>query len=156
MGGAAYRLELSSPGIDRPLVRVSDIERAIGHEARVEMLNLHYNRKRFRGWIEGVEGEGDARVLKLRRIDARPDEDSDVRLPLVDLDEARLVLTEALIRESLRAGKASLEEPQEDEQEEQSGEEATGPRRGPGRFPPRTRLPSKPKPSRRRSRAVDR
>jgi ribosome maturation factor RimP len=134
MGGAAYRLELSSPGIDRPLVRVSDIERAIGHEARVEMLNLHYNRKRFRGWIEGVEGEGDARVLKLRRIDARPDEDSDVRLPLIDLDEARLVLTEALIRESLRAGKASLEEPQEDEPEEQSGEDAAGPRRGPGRF----------------------
>lgn len=134
MGGAEYRLELSSPGIDRPLVRISDFLRAIGHEARIEMLNLHYNRKRFRGWIEGVEGEGDARVLKLRRVDARADEESDVRLPLVDLDEGRLVLTEALIRESLRAGKASLEEPQEDEQEEQSGEEATGPRRGPGRF----------------------
>ena len=131
MHGAAYRLELSSPGIDRPLVRVSDIQRAIGHEARVEMLNLHYNRKRFRGWIEGVEGEGDARVLKLRRIDARADEESDVRLPLVDLDEARLVLTEALIRESLRAGKAGAEEPQQDED---SSEEETAPRRGPGRF----------------------
>ncbi|MFN3891110.1 MAG: ribosome maturation factor RimP [Beijerinckiaceae bacterium] len=129
MPGTTYRLELSSPGIDRPLVRVSDIQRAIGHEARVEMLNLHYNRKRFRGWIEGVEGEGEARVLKLRRIDARADEESDVRLPLADLDEARLVLTEALIRESLRAGKAGLEEPQEEE----SGEEAA-PRRGPGRF----------------------
>lgn len=132
MAGAAYRLELSSPGIDRPLVRISDFERAIGHEARVEMLNLHYNRKRFRGWIEGVDGEGDARVLKLRRIDARADEESDVRLPLADLDEARLVLTEALIRESLRAGKASLEDP-EQEQDESSEEEAA-PRRGPGRF----------------------
>jgi ribosome maturation factor RimP len=131
MAGAAYRLELSSPGIDRPLVRASDIERAIGHEARVEMMNLHYNRKRFRGWIEGVEGEGDARVMKLRRIDARADEESDVRLPLVDLDEARLVLTDALIRESLRAGKAQAEEPQQDEE---SSEEEAAPRRGPGRF----------------------
>ena len=130
MGGAEYRLELSSPGIDRPLVRISDFERAIGHEARVEMLNMHYNRKRFRGWIEGVEGEGDARVLKLRRIDARADEESDVRLPLVDLDEARLVLTEALIHEALRAGKAGGDEPKDEE----SSEEEAMPRRGPGRF----------------------
>lgn len=143
MAGAAYRLELSSPGIDRPLVRVSDFERAIGHEVRIEMLNLHYNRKRFRGWIEGVETADDARVLKLRRIDARADEESDVRLPLADLDEARLVLTEALIRESLRAGKASLEEPQE---EESDGAEPEAPRRGPGRFARKKTSPSKPKP----------
>jgi ribosome maturation factor RimP len=129
MPGTTYRLEMSSPGIDRPLVRVSDFLRAVGHEARLEMLNLHYNRKRFRGWIEGVEGEGAAQVLKLRRIDARADEESDVRLPLADLDEAHLVLTEALIRESLRAGKASLDEPQD---EETTDEDA--PRRGPGRF----------------------
>lgn len=130
MGGAEYRLELSSPGIDRPLVRVSDFERAIGHEARIELLNLHYNRKRFRGWIEGVEGEGAARVLKLRRIDARADEESDVRLPLADLDEARLVLTDALIRETLRAEKAEGAEPRP----EQAGEDENAPRRGPGRF----------------------
>jgi ribosome maturation factor RimP len=54
-----------------------------------------------------------------------------VRLPLADLDEAHLVLTEALIRESLRAGKASLEEPQEQEEE---AADADAPRRGPGRF----------------------
>ncbi len=130
MGGAEYRLELSSPGIDRPLMRVSDFERAIGHEARIELLNLHYNRKRFRGWIEGVEGEGAARVLKLRRMDARADEESDVRLPLVDLDESRLVLTDALIRETLRAEKAGAEEPSP----EQAGEDENAPRRGPGRF----------------------
>jgi ribosome maturation factor RimP len=134
MPGHPYRLEMSSPGIDRPLVRVSDIVRATGHEARVEMLNLHYNRKRFRGWIEGVEGAGDARVLKLRRVDARADEETDVRLPLADLDEAHLVLTDALIRESLRASKAAgLDEPAQDD-----GEDAPAagepPRRGPGRF----------------------
>jgi len=138
MPGHAYRLEMSSPGIDRPLVRVSDFVRAIGHEARVEMLNLHYNRKRFRGWIEGVEGGGgagdEARVLKLRRIDARADEETDVRLPLADLDAAHLVLTDALIRESLRASKAAgLDEPAENDGEDAppAGEP---PRRGPGRF----------------------
>lgn len=137
MPGQAYRLELSSPGIDRPLVRESDILRAVGHEARIEMQSLHYNRKRFRGWIEGLEGEGAARVLKLRRIDARADEESDVRLPLADLEEARLVLTEALIRESLKAGKASLEEPPAEEGDD-SGE---APRRGPGRFAKRKPTP---------------
>lgn len=138
MPGQAYRLELSSPGIDRPLVRESDILRAVGHEARVEMRSLHYNRKRFRGWIEGLEGEGPARVLKLRRIDARADEESDVRLPLADLDDAHLVLTEALIRESLKAGKASLEEPAPPD-----GEEAVeAPRRGPGRFARRKPTPA--------------
>lgn len=106
---APYRLELSSPGIDRPLVRLSDIQRAVGHEARVETHSLLYNRKRFRGWIEGVEGEGDQAVMKLRRIDARGDEEADVRLPVSELAEARLVLTDALIRESLRRGKLALE-----------------------------------------------
>ena len=51
----AYRLEISSPGIDRPLVRVSDFRRAIGHEARIEMAVPVDGRKRFRGVIEAVE-----------------------------------------------------------------------------------------------------
>lgn len=132
----AYRLEMSSPGIDRPLVRLSDFSRAVGHEARVEMSlgQGEDGRKRFRGWIEGVEGEGrDARVL-LRRIDARADEPSDVKLPVADMAEARMVLTEALIRESLRAGKAALEGPQDEEEIVQ---------RGPGRFAPKPK-PIKP------------
>lgn len=129
----AYRLEVSSPGIDRPMVRLSDFKRAISHEARIE-LNFGLNgRKRFRGWIEGVEGEGRDAVLLLRRIDARADEPSDVRLPLNDIGEARLVLTEALIRESLRAGKVAIEEPAPEPEED------TEVRRGPGRF-------AKPKP----------
>ncbi len=140
MPGQMYRLEMSSPGIDRPLVRVSDFLRAIGHEARIQMLNLHYNRKRFRGWIEGVEGKGKEQALKLRRIDARADEETDVLLPLVDLDEASLVLTEALIRESLRAAKAGAEAagddeaPQEAADDTSAAEDPDAPRRGPGRF----------------------
>jgi ribosome maturation factor RimP len=129
----AYRLEVSSPGIDRPMVRLSDFKRAIGHEARIELNFGLDGRKRFRGWIEGVEGEGRDAIVLLRRIDARADEPSDVRLPVSDIDQARLVLTEALIRESLRAGKLGIEEPAPEPEEE------TDVRRGPGRF-------AKPKP----------
>src|SRR5208282_4635980 len=50
----AYRLEISSPGIDRPLVRESDFARAIGHEARVEMAVAVNGRKRFRGRLIAV------------------------------------------------------------------------------------------------------
>ncbi len=125
----AYHLEMSSPGIDRPLVRISDFARAVGHEARIEMAVMVDDRKRFRGWIEGVEGEGSAAMLKLRRMDARADEEADVVLPLRDLAEARLVLTEALIRESLRAAKQAGQTPEE----EQPAEDAVV-RRGPGRF----------------------
>ena len=50
----AYRLEVSSPGIDRPLVRESDFLRAVGHEARVEMAVAINGRKRFRGRLEAV------------------------------------------------------------------------------------------------------
>ena len=134
----ADNLELSSPGIDRPLVRVSDFLRAAGHEARVELSTGLDGRKRFRGWIEGVEGEGVDRVLLLRRVDARADEPSDVRLPLRDIDEARLVLTEALIRETLRKAKAAglddVDETGDDAGEAGEPAAAEVPRRGPGRF----------------------
>ncbi len=127
----AYRLEISSPGIDRPLVRVSDFRRAVGHEAKIELVHpLESGRKRFRGFIKGVEGEGKDAVVLFERSDARADEEKSVRLPLRDLDDAKLVLTEALIRESLRAGKAALAEEEEAPQEQ----EEERPRRGPGRF----------------------
>ena len=54
----AYRLEISSPGIDRPLVRVSDFRRALAQEARIEMNERIDGRKRFRGLLGEVEGEG--------------------------------------------------------------------------------------------------
>ena len=95
-----YRLELSSPGIDRPLVRVSDFERAKGHEAKIEMAVPVEGRKRFRGEIEGAEGT-DA----LMRIAGTEGEMTTVRLPIGDMAEARLVLTDALIAESLKRGK---------------------------------------------------
>ncbi len=96
-----YRLELSSPGIDRPLVRRSDFERYAGHVLKVEMAVAAEGRKRFRGTLLGAEG-GSARV---RREDARDGENAEVLLPIEDMAEARLVLTDALIAESLRRGK---------------------------------------------------
>jgi ribosome maturation factor RimP len=100
-----YRLELSSPGIDRPLVRRSDFERYAGHEAKIEMAGALDGRKRFRGILTGVDGE----AAKLRRKDAAEGEAADVSLPIGNMVEARLVLTDALVTESLRRGKERAE-----------------------------------------------
>jgi ribosome maturation factor RimP len=103
----AYRLEISSPGIDRPLVRISDFQRAIGHEARIEMAVAVGTRKRFRGVIESVEPVGADMAARLR-LAAKDDGAGDLAdLPIKDMDEARLVLTEDLIRAALRREKAA-------------------------------------------------
>jgi ribosome maturation factor RimP len=99
----AYRLEVSSPGIDRPLVRKSDFARFAGHQIKVEMATPQEGRKRFRGLLVGTEGD----AARLRRSDAAPGEAVDVLLPIREMTEARLVLTDALIAESLRRGKAA-------------------------------------------------
>ena len=70
----AYRLEISSPGIDRPLVRRSDFERYAGHLVKIEMAVAHQGRKRFRGTLAGVEGD----AVRLHRDDMRAGEDADV------------------------------------------------------------------------------
>src|SRR6185295_3425196 len=85
----AYRLEVSSPGIDRPLVRRSDFERFSGHLVKIEMAIAHQGRKRFRGTLGGVEGN----TVRLHRDDTRADEDADVLLVMEDISDARLVLT---------------------------------------------------------------
>jgi ribosome maturation factor RimP len=102
----AYRLEISSPGIDRPLVRRSDFERNSGHLVKIEMAVAHQGRKRFRGTLKGVEGD----TVRLHRDDVRADEDADVLLVMEDIAEARLVLTDELIEESMRRGKAAERE----------------------------------------------
>ena len=96
----AYRLEISSPGIDRPLVRHSDFDRYAGHVAHVEMTVPIDGRRRFRGQLLGTEGDN----ARIRCQDATP-ESTDVLLPIDDMMEARLVLTDALISESLRRSK---------------------------------------------------
>lgn len=101
---AAYNLEISSPGIDRPLVRSSDFDRWAGYVAKVEMANPYQGRKRFRGIVRGAEGE----IGLVERDDAKAGEDRMLRLPLRDIAEARLVLSDDLIAESLRRGKSGL------------------------------------------------
>ncbi|PNG25828.1 ribosome maturation factor RimP [Methylocella silvestris] len=133
----AYRLEISSPGIDRPLVRVSDFCRALDQEARIELRLGLDGRKRFRGLIKGVAGVGAAAAVTLERVDAKPGEAIEALLPLDDLAEAKLVLTEELIRAALRAAKAALSD--EGEPDEDGGEAAPEARteRDPGRFAPK-------------------
>lgn len=98
----AYRLEVSSPGIDRPLVRRSDFERYCGYLVKIEMAVAHEGRKRFRGMLGRVEGDR----VHLRRDDAKTEGDADVLLTMEDIGEARLILTDELIAESMRRGKA--------------------------------------------------
>ncbi len=141
----AYRLEISSPGIDRPLVRVTDFRRAFAREARIEMTAGVGGRKRFRGFVGEVEGDGRNAVLTLERSDAKPDEATKIVLSLREIAEARLILSETLIRELLRAAKAS---PGQDgnmagEAGRSAPGETAGPRRGPGRFA-RAALKAKP------------
>jgi len=102
----AYRLEISSPGIDRPLVRRSDFERYAGHLVKIEMAVAHQGRKRFRGLLDGVDGD----AVRLHRDDTKAGEDADVLLTMEDITEARLVLTDELIAESMRRGKAATRE----------------------------------------------
>jgi ribosome maturation factor RimP len=102
----AYRLEISSPGIDRPLVRRSDFERYVGHLVKIEMAVPHQGRKRFRGLLGGIEGD----AVQLHRDDIRPGEAAEVMLVLEDIAEARLVLTDELVAESMRRGKIAERE----------------------------------------------
>ena len=102
----AYRLEISSPGIDRPLVRRSDFERYAGHLVKIEMAVAHQGRKRFRGTLAGVEGD----KVRLHCDGTQAGEDAEVMLVMEDIAEARLVLTDELIAESMRRGKAAERE----------------------------------------------
>jgi ribosome maturation factor RimP len=92
-----YVLEVSSPGIDRPLTAASDFLRFKGYEARVELARGVEGRRRFKGMLAGMEGN---EVL----MDVTEEKDSArLRLPIGDIAEAKLLLTDRLIQESLRA-----------------------------------------------------
>lgn len=88
-----YHLEVSSPGIDRPLVRARDFQRYVGHEAKVELTDMIEGRKRFRGLIKAADDASFTITLP----DAAADTDPDHKLPLALLAEAKLVMTDALI-----------------------------------------------------------
>lgn len=94
-----YDLEVSSPGIDRPLMRIEDFQRFLGHEAKLETADTIDGRRRFKGVITAAAG--DTVQLKL------PDAEVEVSLPFASLSDARLVLTDRLIEEDLRRSKAA-------------------------------------------------
>ena len=102
----AYRLQISSPGIDRPLVRPSDFDQWSGFEARIELKEMIDGRRRFRGVIEGFD-EGEVRI----EVDLGKEHGVKLLgLPIGLIDEAKLVLTDELVRESLRRTKQALAE----------------------------------------------
>ena len=103
----AYRLEVSSPGIDRPLVRKSDFDRYAGHLVKIETEIPIDGRKRFRGLLIGTEGE----AARIRQDDKKDDTEAggaaEILLPIEEMSEAKLVLTDELVTEALRRGKAA-------------------------------------------------
>ncbi|MEM7215782.1 MAG: ribosome maturation factor RimP [Pseudomonadota bacterium] len=101
----AYHLEISSPGIDRPLVRKSDFETWIGHTAKLETRQMISGRKRYKGMIINV-GEQD---VTFRREATTKDEDPEFVIPLDEIKDAKLVLTDELITEALKRDKGLQE-----------------------------------------------
>lgn len=106
-----YHLEISSPGVDRPLVRARDFQSWAGHEAKVELGDMVDGRKRFRGEIVGADDE----TFSIRLPDAPIGTDPVHTLPLSLLADAKLVMTDKLLAE---AKKRQDEEPEYDESDE--------------------------------------
>lgn len=85
----SYRLEVSSPGIDRPLTRLQDYADWAGHDARITLREPRGERKQFAGTLQGVDGE----TVTIRGKDGQ-----DYALPFADISSAKLVLTDKLIQ----------------------------------------------------------
>lgn len=117
----AYHLEVSSPGIDRPMVRIGDFRRWQGHLVKVETSILVENRKRFRGKIVDVTDEG----FTLERDQIAYGEEPVVRIPFSTLADGKLILTDDLIRDALRADKAARAAAanQNEENDDEDGEQ---------------------------------
>ncbi|KAJ0342366.1 hypothetical protein COL154_014111 [Colletotrichum chrysophilum] len=120
----AYHLEVSSPGIDRPLVRKSDFAAWAGHLVKMETSTLVADRKRFRGWIETSGEDG----VTIRRDQAAYGEEPTVIVPWDTIAEARLVLTDDLIRDALskdnRARKEARKRHDDDAEDSSGADEA--------------------------------
>ena len=111
----AYNLEVSSPGIDRPLTRLKDFEAFEGYEAKLETAELIDGRKRFKGMLAGVEG--DEVMINI--------DEGTIGLKFDWLTEAKLVLTDELIKDMLKARKeaGALNEDNFDDIETETGSE---------------------------------
>jgi len=101
--GGTYRLEVSSPGIDRPLTRRRDFETYAGHEARLELKYPLDGRKRLRGTLRGLKGEDVVVEADLGPEQGR----GEIAVPYMSIGEAKLVLTDDLIADDLKRRKAA-------------------------------------------------
>ncbi|MEM9810009.1 MAG: ribosome maturation factor RimP [Pseudomonadota bacterium] len=113
----AYTLEVSSPGIDRPLTRLKDFARWDGFAAKIELTYAVEGQKRFKGILAGTE---DQNVL----IDLEGEEET-AMMPFDIIAAAKLIMTDELITESLRRSKSALKEG-----DAEWSENADGPQRG--------------------------
>ncbi len=106
-----YNLEVSSPGIDRPLTRLQDFETYAGLEARFELDRLAEGRRRFRGRLAGVEGDN---VL----IDLEGEDDVTAQAPFAWITEAKLILNDELMQRGAAEREARLAQPDTDPEKE--------------------------------------
>lgn len=107
----AYRLEISSPGIDRPLTRAKDYRNWSGHEARINLKEAVAGKKQLRGNLEGIDGE----IIKIDDRKAGSQE-----TPLENVHSAKLILTDALIAATIPVSAEGADEIEEllEEQED--------------------------------------
>ena len=115
----AYHLEVSSPGIDRPLVRKSDFATWIGHLVKMETSVLVADRKRFKGKIAEVGEDG----VLIERDKAAYGEEPTVRVPFEAIAEARLILTDDLIRDALSKDNRARKEAKKRRGEPEDGDD---------------------------------
>lgn len=92
-----YTLEVSSPGIDRPLTRIKDYQNYVGFEAKIELARPLNGRRRFRGTLNGIENE-----MVSITVDTK-----EYNLSFHDIDHAKLVMTDALMKQAMKAQSAS-------------------------------------------------
>jgi ribosome maturation factor RimP len=114
-----YNLEISSPGIDRPMVRKGDFLKWQGHIIKCETSVMVEGRKRFKGKILEVTGEG----FVLERDQIGYGEEPQVTIPFASLAEGRLILTDDLIRDALKADKAARSAANQNDADEEDMED---------------------------------
>lgn len=108
-----YVLEVSSPGVDRPLTRLADFATYEGHEARLELDRLAEGRKRFKGVLAGVEGDSVAVDLE--------GESETALIPYAWITEAKLVLTDRLMKRGAEMRAARVQSETEHQTPDQDG-----------------------------------
>ena len=105
---SAYSLEVSSPGIDRPLTRLKDYERFAGFEAKLQLVQPVDGRRNFRGILRGVEGKD----ISIETVPEKKGEDgTKIKLPFSTIDQAKLVMTDALMKAAMKQQEAENQQP---------------------------------------------